>query len=253
MLDAALRAFGNPGDLLAMPEPSFAMIPILARANGLRVTGLPLREGVQFDPDAFLATGAPIIYLCSPNNPTGGSLPPASIEYLVRRAPGIVILDEAYAEFAEWTGVPLTKTYDNLIITRTMSKAFGLAGLRVGYATGHPALMRPIEKARGPYKVSILSDRAACAALANDIPWVEARIADLRTNRRRFAEAVDRLRRYGRLDSSANFMLLRVAGADFPQRPESRRRCVAPASLCACSRICPPSAARCGSPSVPGR
>ena len=192
------------------------MIPILARANGLRVTGLPLTDGVQFDPDAFLATGAPIIYLCSPNNPTGGSLPPASIQYLVRRAPGIVILDEAYAEFAEWTGVPLTKTYDNLIITRTMSKAFGLAGLRVGYATGHPALMRPIEKARGPYKVSILSDRAACAALADDIPWVEARIADLRTNRRRFAEAVDRLRRYGRLDSSANFMLLRVAGTELP-------------------------------------
>ena len=100
VLDSAIRAFAEPGDAIAYPDPSFAMIPIFARMNGLVPMPVPLTESLDADADAMLATGARIIYLCSPNNPTGGSLTRATIDRVVRDAPGVVIIDEAYAEFA---------------------------------------------------------------------------------------------------------------------------------------------------------
>ncbi|MHB1225468.1 MAG: aminotransferase class I/II-fold pyridoxal phosphate-dependent enzyme, partial [Gemmatimonadaceae bacterium] len=95
VLDSAIRAFAEPGDRVAVPDPSFAMIPIFARMNGLEPVLVPLRDGTALDADAMLATGARIIYLCSPNNPTGNLLDPDDVARVVRDAPGMVILDEA--------------------------------------------------------------------------------------------------------------------------------------------------------------
>ncbi|HEX5830151.1 MAG TPA: aminotransferase class I/II-fold pyridoxal phosphate-dependent enzyme, partial [Gemmatimonadaceae bacterium] len=101
---------------------------------------------------------------------------------------------------------------DRLLVVRTMSKAFGLAGLRVGYAAGAPALVAEVEKSRGPYKVNALAERAALAALREDLPWVRARIAEAVTNRERLA---DGLRAIGLapLPSNANFVLVPVTDA----------------------------------------
>src|SRR5215216_79328 len=172
VLDSAIRAFAEPGDRVAHPEPSFAMVPIFSRMNALEPVAVPLTPSFDLDADAMLATGARVVYLCSPNNPTGNAMSRAAIERVVERAPGVVILDEAYAEFAGANCLDLLARSERLLIVRTMSKAFGLAGLRVGYAAGAPALVAEVEKSRGPYKVHALAERAALAALTDDAAWV---------------------------------------------------------------------------------
>ncbi|HEX5831383.1 MAG TPA: aminotransferase class I/II-fold pyridoxal phosphate-dependent enzyme, partial [Gemmatimonadaceae bacterium] len=122
VLDSALRALAEPGDRVAVLEPSFAMIPIFARMNGLEPVSVPLRGGTALDARAVLATRARVIYLCSPNNPTGNALDRDAVRRVVEEAPGVVILDEAYAEFAGADGRDLLARSDRLLVVRTMSK-----------------------------------------------------------------------------------------------------------------------------------
>ncbi len=213
VLDSAIRAFAEPGQLLAYPDPSFAMVELFARMNGLRPLAVPLAGDFDADAAAFIATAAPVIYLCSPNNPTGTALSRPAIETIVEHAPGVVILDEAYAEFADGDCLDLVAKWDRLIITRTFSKAFGLAGLRVGYAVAAPYLTGEIEKSRGPYKVSSLGARSAIAALTEDSHWVNERIAEAREARTGLTRE---LRRLGLdpLPSQSNFVLVPVARAE---------------------------------------
>ena len=208
LLDSAIRAFGEPGDTLAQLDPTFGMIRVFATVNGLRVSSIPTRGGEGAK--ALVGSDARIIYLCSPNNPTGEILDGELIESIVSRAKGLVIVDEAYAEFAGVSSVELLARHDNLLITRTLSKAFGLAGLRIGYAAGSPQIVREVEKSRGPYKVNSLAERAAMAAITSDRGWVDERVTEARANRARFS---DRLRALGLdpIESQANFVLLPAA------------------------------------------
>ncbi len=209
ILDSAMRAFGEPGSVVAASEPSFAMIPIFAQMNGLRYVGITERADHQPDIDALLAVQPRILYLCSPNNPTGALTARATIERAVREAPGVVFLDEAYAEFAGVSAVDLANTVDNLLVIRTMSKAFGLAGLRIGYAIGAPALVRDVEKSRGPYKLSALAEQAALSALRDDRLWIDEHVALAVRNRERLIEAL-RARDYAPLASHANYVCVPV-------------------------------------------
>ncbi len=207
VLDSAIRALAEPGDRVAVPDPSFAMIPIFARMNGLEPVLVPLANGTDLDADAMLATGARVLYLCSPNNPTGNLLDAAAVRRVVREAPGVVIVDEAYAEFAERHALDLVRESDRVLVCRTMSKAFGLAGLRVGYALGAPALVAEVEKSRGPYKVNALAERVAHAALGEDMAWVRGRVDEAVANRERLAAEL-RARGLAPLPSQANFVLV---------------------------------------------
>ena len=213
VLDSAIRAFAEPGDAIVYPDPSFAMIPIFARMNGLRPIPVRLTDSLDLDADAMLDAGARIIYVCSPNNPTAGSMSRAAVERIVERAPGIVIIDEAYAEFASGHFLDLLAGSERVLVARTMSKAFGLAGLRVGYAAGAPALVAEVEKSRGPYKVSALAERAALAALGEGLPWAQSHVGEAIANRERLAEAL-RSRGLSPLPSAANFVLVPVARAN---------------------------------------
>ncbi len=212
VLDSAIRAFTEPGDRVAVPDPSFAMIPIFARMNGLEPVLVPLSGGTALDADAMLATAARVIYLCTPNNPTGNLLDANDVARVVRDAPGLVIIDEAYIDFAGGDARDLLNSSDRLLICRTMSKAYGLAGLRVGYALGAPELVAEVEKSRGPYKVNSLAERAALAALREDEAWVRAHVAEAMTNRQRLGDEL-RARALAPLPSAANFLLLPVSDA----------------------------------------
>jgi histidinol-phosphate aminotransferase len=212
VLDSAIRAFAEPGDLIAYPDPSFAMIPIFASMNGLRSVAVPLRADHSIDADAMLATGARIVYLCSPNNPTGTRMAAEAVRRVVRESNGLVILDEAYAEFAGEGLAGEAPQLSRLLAVRTMSKAFGLAGLRIGYATGAAELVAEVEKSRGPYKVSSLAERAGLAALESDIDWVNEHIA-LAVELRERLSAELRSRGYAPLPSAANFVLVPVGNA----------------------------------------
>lgn len=201
VIDCAIRALSNPGDRIAFTDPTFVMIGVFTRLNGRVPVIAPFNE--------LAASGARIIYLCSPNNPTGATIPRDGITGLLRtrRAGQVVIVDEAYAEFAATSVIDLVREYDSVLVTRTMSKAFGLAGLRVGYGIGDPAVVAEVEKHRGPYKVSALSERAAVAALTGDVSWMRERASLARAARDRFIRAL-RDRGLAPLDSDANFVYL---------------------------------------------
>ncbi len=208
VLDSAIRALAEPGHVLCLPAPSFSMIPVFARTNGLIPVEVPLTAQFDADVPAMIETGARIIYLCSPNNPTGGAFSRKTVDRIVRQASGLVIIDQAYAEFGGESFTDFVSS-GRVLVTRTLSKAFGLAGLRVGYGIGSPEIVREVMKARGPYKVNAVAERAAIAALENDQPWVAQHVADVVANRSRFRQELAE-RGIASLRSEANFVLVPV-------------------------------------------
>jgi histidinol-phosphate aminotransferase len=212
VLDAAFRGLAVAGDAVAHPAPTFAMIPILCRINALRSMPVPVLPNGDIDPDALLATGARIIYLCTPNNPSGTAHTRSAVERVINEAPGVVIIDEAYAEFADEVYTASAPEYPHVLSTRTLSKSFGLAGLRVGFGIGAPPLVTEVLKSRGPYKVNAFAERAAVAALTRDREWMAALASDVRELRGRFSEALRALG-LSPLPSQANFVCVPVRDA----------------------------------------
>jgi histidinol-phosphate aminotransferase len=213
VIDCAIRAFAAPGDTIAHPDPTFVMVPVFSRINSVVPVPVPLTRDYAMDADALLATNARIIYLCSPNNPTATPTPEAAIRKVIANARGLVIIDEAYAEFTGSRGfLSEAPSLGRVLVCRTLSKAYGLAGLRVGYGVSTPAIVEVIEKSRGPFKLNAMAERAAVTAMTDDADWVCARAAEACVNRDRLA---DELRRMGLspLPSVANFLLVPTARA----------------------------------------
>jgi histidinol-phosphate aminotransferase len=210
VLDSAMRAFSVSGASLAYSTPTFSMIPVLARLTGLRPAPIPFAENFDIDAERLVDTHAEVTYVCTPNNPTATIASRTAVEYVVRNATGIVILDEAYAEFAPETFVDLLEENERLLITRTFSKAFGLAGLRVGFGVGSSEITRLVARARGPYKVNALAERAVHAALSSHVggrDWVATHAALVIENRNRLVAELAQ-RGLTALPSFANFVLV---------------------------------------------
>ncbi|MGH7475952.1 MAG: histidinol dehydrogenase [Longimicrobiales bacterium] len=212
VLDSALRALLEPGEALAFAEPTFPLVPSLARMNGLRPVAVPLQAEGGLPVEPLLASRARGVYLCRPNNPTGTLFPAAAVARLaagLARRGGLLFLDEAYVGFGDEGLAQLASQAENVLLFRTLSKAYGLAGLRVGFAVGSAALIAEVQKSRGPYKVSGAGEAAAVAALEQDSAWLTARAAEAGQNRDRLArELAARGRRTWA--SAANFLLLEV-------------------------------------------
>jgi histidinol-phosphate aminotransferase len=212
VIDACFRALADPGDRVALPSPCFATAETFARMNGLSPVVVTLNDDRSVDIGRLGRSDARVIYLSSPNNPTGGLVRREEIERLLNLSRASVILDEAYGEYAGVGSCDMIAHCDRLVVVRTLSKAFGLAGLRVGYGVGDPAVIRMVEKARGPYKVNSVAERAAVAALRADREWVAERVCQAIINRDRLAVV---LRTLGLtpLPSAANFLLCPTADA----------------------------------------
>jgi histidinol-phosphate aminotransferase len=215
LLDAAFRASTFPPGRMAYPGPSFSMVETFARMNGLKATSIPWGRAVA-DPDRLLAGDPSLLYLCSPNNPTGATLDAGWMKTLLAAVGPegpLVVLDEAYADFGEMDFLREALTSDRLLVLRTMSKLYGLAGLRVGFGMGPKKLIQEVEKARGPYKVTQLSEAAAVAALTDSSGWKEEIVRMTRENRERLREEL-LARGFDPLPSSANFLLVPVGTQD---------------------------------------
>lgn len=208
VLDIITKAFLNPGDGVAFPFPSFVMYGFYARVNLGRPMPVPLlRPGFTLDVDGLLRTRANLILVASPNNPTGNAFPRAALERLVRRAPGLVVLDEAYAEYAGQNWIPRLKRFPNLIVMRTFSKAFGLAGLRLGYAVGAPAVMERLYRAKPPYNVTGPGERIAVEALRRPA-FVERSVRTIRREGPRLVRGLEELG-FECFPTDANFLAAR--------------------------------------------
>ena len=207
-----LQVFGGPGRRAMGFTPSYSMHRLLALGTATEWIAGVRDADFGLTPDSAVAqirAHAPdVVFLCAPNNPTGTALPPAVIDAVLDVAPGIVVVDEAYAEFRR-SGTPsalaLLPRYPRLVVTRTMSKAFALAGGRLGYLAAAPAVVDAVRIVRLPYHLSTMSQVVARAALTHADELL-ARVDDLRAER---DATVDWLRDVGlrAADSDSNFVL----------------------------------------------
>lgn len=165
VLDCIIRACTSEGDAVVNPMPSFPMAGYFAKYNGRKVVGVELNNDGSIDVEKFLSVSSELIYLCSPNNPTGLPIDRPGIEELLAKYKGFVVIDEAYAEFAGSNCLDLLKENPRLIILRTFSKLHALAGLRIGYGLGNSEVIAAIEAVRGPYKANTLALAAAYDSL----------------------------------------------------------------------------------------
>jgi histidinol-phosphate aminotransferase len=238
ILELVTKAFIRPGGSAVVPVPTYPMYGIVTEQRTGRVTRVPRRsvaDGYALDVDAVRAAAAEpddggsvpsVVWLCSPNNPTGRAEPPGTIEALLAglaadaeragRAAPDVILDEAYVEFSGESLAPLRATYPRLVIVRTMSKAYAIAGLRVGFAVARPEVIREVAVYRPPGSVTNISVDVAAALLADD-SIAPARVADVSAERERFRAAL-RDAGWSPEPSTTNFVLVAfssptVAGA----------------------------------------
>jgi histidinol-phosphate aminotransferase len=212
IIDSAMRAFADPGQRVAFAAPTFVMTPHFAAANSLLPVPVPVGPAFEVDAPGLLAAAAAVTYVATPNNPSGAAADPGAIRALLDGARGVVILDEAYAEFAGVSWVAEAVARGNVLVTRTFSKAWGLAGLRIGYGVGAAPLLVELEKARGPFKVNALAERAARAAVTGDAAWLAGVVARVAESRTRFAAAL-RARGFAPFPSAANFVGVPVPDA----------------------------------------
>jgi histidinol-phosphate aminotransferase len=207
-----LQVFGGPGRTTLGFEPSYSMHRLLSLGTATAWVGGHRDAGFGLTPDSAVAQvrehRPDVVFLCAPNNPTGTPLAPDTLLAVLDTAPGIVVVDEAYAEFARPgtpTALALLDTYPRLVVSRTMSKAFACAGVRVGYLAAAPELVDAVQLVRLPYHLSVLTQAAARVALAH-APALLATVAAIKRDR---DELVGGLRALGLAapESDANFVL----------------------------------------------
>lgn len=205
----------RPGTCILGVEPSFAMFPLIAQVCGLQFVGVPLAPDFALDADAVIAAmdrhEPGLVFLAYPNNPTGNLFDARAMERVVRAAPGLVVVDEAYHPFAQASFIGRLDDFPNLVLTRTLSK-LGLAGLRLGLLIGSPHWTTQFEKLRLPYNVNALSQVVATRVL-NASGILEAQAAEIRSERSRLAGRLAAMPGVVVHPSQANFLLLRVPRA----------------------------------------
>jgi histidinol-phosphate aminotransferase len=212
-----LQTFGGPGRTAMGFGPSYSMYPLLARGTGTRWISAMRDPGFGLSPRlavAQLKQNRPdLVFLCSPNNPTGTALEPSVIDAVLAETNAMVLVDEAYFEFAR-PGTPsaltLLKKHRNLVVTRTMSKAFGFAGGRLGYFAADPDVVDAVQLVRLPYHLSSITQAAARAALAQHTALL-ATVDAIKQQRDRIVTTL-RERGFTVADSDANFVLFKVGG-----------------------------------------
>jgi len=214
MLDVIAKTFLNPGDRVVVPTPTYAMYRIVSQIMDANVTAVPATPDLSFNVDALIAAavGAKALFLCNPNNPTGMALPSVEVARLVRGVECLVVVDEAYFEFTGESAAPLIAENPRLIVVRTLSKAFALAGARVGYALCAPETAALVNRMRPPNSVSYISALLAEAAM-RDLPSMRENVSRLIEERGWFSAALQDL---GAVvtPSRVNFVLTRWPSPD---------------------------------------
>lgn len=211
LIDRIVRLFVEKEEVMLSFAPTFS-IPRLCvkRQDGEYVT-VPLLSSLQLDVKGLLSkfsNKTRLLYICSPNNPTSTQFKMEDIETLAKSSPGLVILDEAYAEFADYSFVPRIKEFKNMIILRTFSKAFGLAALRLGYAVANPELAKILtEKAPLPYPVSGFTLRMGSKMLDN-VNLMKKSVKALIAEREKLIKSLNKIKGVQAFDSQADFLLV---------------------------------------------
>jgi histidinol-phosphate aminotransferase len=223
VLTIITRAFVPEGGLVVSATPSYILYRTLAELQGARFQTVPFTDDWSV-PSPWPARGADLTFLCNPNSPSGSALPPPVVERLAEEVGGPMVLDEAYVDFADAHGLHLTRR-DNVIVARSFSKSYALAGIRFGFAVAQPALVRELVKVKDSYNCDVLSLVAATAAI-EDQDYLRQTRARIIATRTRLSEALKGLG-FDVTSSQANFVWCRRS--DQPVKPiyeELKRRMI---------------------------
>lgn len=211
-----LQAFIEPGDKILTQSPTFSMYGISNQIAGGTTVAVPLGEKFQFNVCTFLRAiseqSPKVVFLTNPNNPTGGMIPREQIIKIIEYARVPVVVDEAYFEFCGETVLDLVGIYPNLIVLRTLSKAYGLAGARIGYGVTSKEMIDILKRVKPPYNVSSLDQRAALVCLENR-GMLEGTIKAIVTERERLMASLREIESLEVFKSFGNFILFKLADA----------------------------------------
>ena len=227
LIDLLTRAFCRAGvDRVLIMPPTFGMYKVCANVQGAEVIEVPLLAENNFAPDwaaarAALSSGVKLAYVCTPNNPTGGAVDPLELREFVIAAAGraVVVVDEAYFEYAKTTSaIAMLQEFDHVVVLRTLSKAYGLAGARIGCVIAQPDVIKLLRTLMAPYPIASPAVHAALRGLS-DLPLVAERIACLIAERKRIASALENLAGVRKVwNSVANFLTFEVVDAKLVYR-----------------------------------
>ncbi len=211
LLNLAFRAFLDPKDTVAYPVPTYTLYRTLAQIQGAEPLEIPFHKDFAL-PNEFIGASASLKILCNPNSPSGTYISNQQVQTLVENSNCPVLVDEAYVDFAEENALPLLNKHSNMLIARTLSKSFSLAGIRVGFVCAHPDIVEGLIKVKDSYNVSRLSQEAALAAL-QDIPYMLSNVEKIRKIRDKVSNDFRQLG-FEVFPSQANFILVRQKGKD---------------------------------------
>lgn len=212
VLSIVTRTFLGPSNVLACPEPTYSLYPVLAEMSEVVHVAVPWEKDFDLPIDALLATNPGAIFFANPNAPTGTLVRPQRVRELLMRYDGLVLVDEAYADFADENCIALVKEFENLVVSRTLSKAYSLAGLRFGYAIAQPQVIAEMMKVKDSYNCDAISIAAATAAVL-DQEYARRTWEFVRTERKRLAEELAAMG-WSVLPSHTNFLLASVPGGN---------------------------------------
>ncbi len=221
VLNLLARAFADDHKGAVYAVPSYSLYPVLMGIQGARSVEIPFDRSMQLPLRALAESRCNICFLTSPNAPTGVGFLPSEIESVLQAFSGLLVVDEAYAPFAETDAVGLLARYPRLVITRTLSKAWSLAGLRVGYALADPAVIGVLDRVRDSYNLDALAQAGAMAAI-EDAGYMRA-IVDKIVNTRNDYAALFARWGWFTYPSQANFLFTEPRDADGRSGPEVAR------------------------------
>lgn len=210
LLAMLVRAFASEGEIVAYPVPTYSLYRTLVRAQGAEAREVPWADGYAI-PDGLVDDGAQLVILCRPNAPTGTMVPLESVRELARALGCVLCVDEAYVDFADSEDnncLPLVREFGNVVVLRTLSKSFSLAGARIGLGFAQPSLIEGLGKVKDSYNLSRTALAAGEAALG-DMDWMRGNAARIRATRARLVGRLGGLG-FACLPSQANFVLARV-------------------------------------------
>jgi histidinol-phosphate aminotransferase len=206
-----LLAYGGPGRTSLTFEPTYGVHPRIVWLSHTQHERIELPEPFTLDEehvDAAIDAGPDVVFVCSPNNPTGNAQPITAVRRLAEETRGLVIVDQAYVEFGGQSALPLVAERPNVVVVRTLSKAFALAGARIGYCLAAPEVVEDLRRVRLPYHLSALTQAAGIVALRHASQALELLDA-VRAQRERIAEALRERPGLRVFPSDANFVLFR--------------------------------------------
>ncbi|MBC8180571.1 histidinol-phosphate transaminase [candidate division KSB1 bacterium] len=215
IIQAVFAGLCRQGDNIVVITPGFSVYPRLAQIYEIDVTSVPLLNYFEFDVPGIIeaAKDAKMVILPSPNNPTGTSISIDDVIQITENINGIFVLDEAYIEFHQKTAQEYVHKYENLVIIRTFSKAFSLAGLRLGYLLAQPHIAKELEKAKLPFSVGIFQQIAG-EVLMRNYPIIKENVDVIIEEREKLFEQVSNLSNVQPIPSSANFFIFSLDGFD---------------------------------------